>query len=415
MRLPTDAGFVESVTVSTVAVAVVTVPTAPLLSVTVLLAAVVSKPKPLIVMVAALATTFALLVVTTGCTVATCTAEPLATLLTVTIAVRFPTAVGLVVRVTVSDVAVAAATVPTAPLLNKTVFKLAVALKPAPAMTIVAALIGKPVVLLVTTGMTVATWTAVPLAIVFVVTIAVILPSTFGRVESVTVRVVPVAVVTVPTAPLLSTTVFRFATGSKPKPLIVIVVAVMPSPVVLLVTTGTTLATLIAAPLDRLFVVTTAVRLPLAMGFVLSVTVREVAVAAVTVPTAPLLRTTVLLAGVGENPKPVIVSVAAFARRLPLVAVTTGVTVATCTAVLMLMLFVVTTAVRLPAVVGFVDRVTVREDVVAAVTVPTAPLLKVTEFRLATGSKPRPLIVRVVAVAARFDVLLVTTGTTVAT
>ena len=121
------------------------------------------------------------------------------------------------------------------------------------------------------------------------------------------------------------------------------------------------------------------------------------------------------MAGVGENPKPVIVSVAALARRLPLVAVTTGVTVATCTAVPLLMLFVVTTAVRLPAVVGFVDRVTVREDVVAAVTVPTAPLLKVTEFRFAIGSNPRPLIVRVVAVAARFDVLLVTTGTTVAT
>ena len=329
MRLPTDVGFVESVTVSTVAVAVVTVPTAPLLSVTVLLAAVVSKPKPLIVMVAALATTFALLVVTTGCTVAICTAEPLATLLTVTIAVRFPTDVGLVVRVTVSDVAVAAATVPTAPLLNTTVFKLAVALKPAPAMTIVAALIGKPAVLLVTTGMTVATWTAVPLAMVFVVTIAVILPSTFGRVESVTVRLVSVAVVTVPTAPLLSTTVFRFATGSKPKPLMVKVVAVILSPVVLPVTTGTTFATLIAAPLDRLFVVTTAVRLPLAIGFVLSVTVKEVAVAAVTVPTAPLLRTTEFRFAIGSNPRPLIVRVVAVAARFDVLLVTTGTTVAT--------------------------------------------------------------------------------------
>ncbi len=249
----------------------------------------------------------------------------------------------------------------------------------------------------------------------FVVTIAVILPSTFGRVESVTVRDVSVAVVTVPTAPLLSTTVLRFATGSKPKPLMVNVVAVMPSPVVLLVTTGTAFATLIAAPLDRLFVVTTAVRLLLAIGLVLSVTVKEVADAAVTVPTAPLLRTTVLLAGVGSKPKPVIVNVAALARRLPLAAVTTGVTVATCTAVPLLMLFVVTTAVRLPAVVGLVDRVTVRDVVVAAVTVPTAPLFSVTVLRLAMGSNPRPEIVKVVAVAARLEVLLVTTGTMVAT
>jgi hypothetical protein len=157
VRLPTDVGLVESVTVRTVAVAVVTVPTAPLLKVTVLLAAVVSNPKPLIVMVEALAATLAVLEVKTGCTVATCTAEPLATLLTVTIAVKFPTDVGLVVRVTVSDVVVAAATVPTAPLLNTTVFEFAVALKPAPAITIVAALIAKPAVLLVTTGMTLAT------------------------------------------------------------------------------------------------------------------------------------------------------------------------------------------------------------------------------------------------------------------
>lgn len=244
---------------------------------------------------------------------------------------------------------------------------------------------------------------------------AVMLPSTFGRVVSVKVRVVSVAVVTVPTAPLLRTTVFRFATGSKPKPLMVNVVAVIPSPAVLLVTTGATLATLTAAPLDSPFVVITAVRLLLAIGFVLNVTVKDVAVAAVTVPTAPLFRTTVLLAGVGSNPKPAIVNVAALARTLLLAAVTTGVTVATCTAVPLLTLFVVTTAVRLPAVVGFVDSVTVRDVVVAAVTVPTAPLFSATVLRFATGSNPRPEIVRVVAVAARLEVLLVTTGTIVAT
>ena len=66
VRFPTDAGFVESVTVRTVAVAVVTVPMAPLLSVTVLFEAVVSKPNPLIVMVEAFAARFAVLTVTTG-------------------------------------------------------------------------------------------------------------------------------------------------------------------------------------------------------------------------------------------------------------------------------------------------------------------------------------------------------------
>lgn len=79
------------------------------------------------------------------------------------------------------------------------------------------------------------------------------------------------------------------------------------------------------------------------------------------------------------------------------------------------MLLVVTTAVRLSAVVGLVDSVTVRDVAVAVVTVPAAPLLKTTVFRLATGSNPRPLMVKVVALAARFEVLLVTTGITLAT
>ena len=47
-------GFVEKVTVNWVAVALVTVPTALLLKVTVLLAAVVSNPVPAMVMVLAL-------------------------------------------------------------------------------------------------------------------------------------------------------------------------------------------------------------------------------------------------------------------------------------------------------------------------------------------------------------------------
>ena len=154
---PTDVGFVESVTVRTVAVAVVTVPMAPLLSVTALFAAVVSKPNPLIVIVDASAAKFAVLAVTTGRTVAIFTAEPLETLLTVTTAVRSPTAVGLVENVTVSEVVVAVVTLPTAPLLKTTEFRFAVELNPAPVITTDVALIGKPVLLFVTTGVTVAT------------------------------------------------------------------------------------------------------------------------------------------------------------------------------------------------------------------------------------------------------------------
>ena len=76
---------------------------------------------------------------------------------------------------------------------------------------------------------------------------------------------------------------------------------------------------------------------------------------------------------------------------------------------------VVTIAVKLPAVAGRVENVTVNVVTVAAVTVPTAPLLNATLFRLAVGSKPKPLIVTVVKLADKVAVLLVTTGVTVAT
>ena len=66
---------------------------------------------------------------------------------------------------------------------------------------------------------------------------------------------------------------------------------------------------------------TTAVRLP-AVGFVEKVTVSDVAVDAVTVPTAPLLKTTVLLPGVVLKPEPLIVIVAALAARAAVLAVT---------------------------------------------------------------------------------------------
>ena len=71
---------------------------------------------------------------------------------------------------------------------------------------------------------------------------------------------------------------------------------------------------------------------------------------------------------------------------------------------------VVTTAVRLPAVAGLVENVTVSDVAVAAVTVPTAPLLKAIVLLPAVVSKPEPLMVTVVALAARLAVLLVTVG-----
>ena len=75
--------------------------------------------------------------------------------------------------------------------------------------------------------------------------------------------------------------------------------------------------------------VTTVVKLPPAAGLVENVTVSDVSVAAVTAPTAPLLNSTVLLAAVESNPNPLIVSVDAFAARLLVLLVITGVTFAT--------------------------------------------------------------------------------------
>src|SRR5207253_2543161 len=149
-------------------------------------------------------------------------------------------------------------------------------------------------------------------------------------------------------------------------------------------------------------IVITAVRLPSTVGLVENVTVREVGVAAVTVPTAPLLKVTVLFPGVGSKPKPVIVTVLAVWERLAMFAVTKGVVVATWRAAPLLRLLVVTTAVRLPAVVGRVVNATVSDVAVAAVTTPTAPSLSTTVLWLATGSKPKPVIVMEVALAAWF-------------
>ncbi len=142
--------------------------------------------------------------------------------------------------------------------------------------------------------------------------------------------------------------------------------------------------------------------------------VSDVAVAAVTIPMAPLLKTTLLLAATVEKPKPVIVIVVAVIARLAVLVVTTGMTFATLTAAPLEKPFVVTTTVRLPAVVGFVENVTVRVVAVAAVTVPIAPLSKVTVFSAATVLKPAPVIVIVDALAASEVVAAVTAGATVA-
>ena len=79
------------------------------------------------------------------------------------------------------------------------------------------------------------------------------------------------------------------------------------------------------------------------------------------------------------------------------------------------MVLVVTIAVRLPASTGVVENAIVSVVAVAAVTVPTAPLLNATVLLAAVVSKPKPLIVSVAALAARLSVLLVTTGLTLAT
>ena len=51
-----------------------------------------------------------------------------------------------------------------------------------------------------------------------------------------------------------------------------------------------------------------------------------------------------------------------------------------------------TIAVKFPVLVGWVVKVTVNSVEVAAVTVPAAPLLKVTVFLLGVVEKPEPLI-----------------------
>ena len=316
---------VEKVTVNAVAVEAVTVPTAPLLNTTVLLPAVVSNPKPFIVMVVAVKAKLELLLVTTGITFAICNADPLLTPFDVTTAVKSPTEVALVEKVTVTDVAVAAVTVPTAPKLNATVLLPGVVSKPKPLMVTVAALAARFATLLVKTGLTVATCTGDPLLTPAITTEANRLPA-LGLVEIDTVSIVAVAEVTVPTAPPLKITVLLDAVVLKPKPLIVNIESSAARLAELLVTTPTTLAICNAAPLESELVVTTAVKLPTAAGLTANVTERLVAVAAVTIPTAPSLKTTVLREAMVSKPRPLMTIVDAFIARLAVLLVTTGVT-----------------------------------------------------------------------------------------
>jgi hypothetical protein len=245
-------------------------------------------------------------------------------------------------------------------------------------------------------------------------TIAVKLPATILEVNVID-KAVAVAEVTVPVMPLLKRTVLLVAVVSKPRPLIVRVVAFIARLLVLAVITGLPVATCTAAPLLTELQVTTAVKLPAVVGLVPKLTVSEVAVAAVTVPTAPLLNTTLLFPAVVSNPKPAMVMVVASTDITAALEVTDGATVATCTDDPLLTPLEVTVAVRLPAVRGLVLKDIVSDVAVADVTVPTALLLNATVFCAALVWKPKPVMVIVAPLADWFVVLLVMTGVIVAT
>ena len=354
--------------------------------------------------------------VTTGLTVAICTAVPLLSVFVVTIAVKLPANTGNVEKVTISSVAVAEVTVPTALLLKTTVLFAAAGSNPNPLMVTVVESAARLAVLVVTTGLTVATWTGEPFTMEFVATTAVNGPAVAGLVERVIVKAVAVALDTVPTAPSLNVTVLFAAVVSNPNPLIVSVVAVARIALeVVLVITGITVATWVDDALACVLEVTVAERLPASVGAVVMVTVSDVAEAEAIVPTAPLSKTTELFDAVASKPKPSITMDVALAAKFAVDEVTKGITVAAWAAVPLLELLVVTMAVKLPAEVGLVENVTVNVVGVAAVTAPTAPLLNATVLLATMGLKPKPLILILEAFAARFEVLTVTTGVTVAT
>jgi len=161
------------------------------------------------------------------------------------------------------------------------------------------------------------------------------------------------------------------------------------------------------------------VRLP-ALGLVENVTVKEVDVAAVTVPIAPLLKVTTFSSGVVLKLVPAMVMVAAFAARFAVLAVTVGAvaletTLATLTAVPLERALVVTDAFRTPTAVGLVLRVIVNCVGVATETVPIGPPTNETVLLVRTGSNPTPLITKVLPFNAKLVSEAVTTGRTEAT
>ena len=156
VKLPTPTGLVVNDTVREVAVAESTTPAAPLLNTTVLFNGVVLNPKPLMTIELELAPSDSVLDVTAGFTYATCV-DTLARELVVTVAFNAPTADALVVNVMDNVVAVEEVTVPTAPLVNETVFSEATELNPNPLMVSVVVFAANAAVLLVTTGISVAT------------------------------------------------------------------------------------------------------------------------------------------------------------------------------------------------------------------------------------------------------------------
>ena len=74
------------------------------------------------------------------------------------------------------------------------------------------------------------------------------------------------------------------------------------------------------------------------------------------------------------------------------------------------MLLVVTTAVRLPMLVGWIEKITFNCVEVDELTVPMAPSLKATLLFAGMVSKPVPVMVRVVVVISRSAMLRVTVG-----
>ena len=88
-----------------------------------------------------------------------------------------------------------------------------------------------------------------------------------------------------------------------------------PGEILVMVGTSTMVATSTSLPLLIEFVVTTAFSSP-GVGAVLKVTVSWVAVALVTVPKAPRVKLTVLLAAIVLKPVPVMISVVALIARL---------------------------------------------------------------------------------------------------